>query len=240
MARRAAVPSTAAPSSRCWLQPRSSRANAAIRPPIGMKGLRQPAHRSKSSWDLLEKSAGARRMLDLPRLRLLVKDWPTGDWHGDDVEAPIRLALMRAIAAERVSAPGRRSGTPPMTPEFMLAAACAAWPPSDDRNEAIRCAAKGVTDWSLFQTHHRPPTNSRSGACQSRPGGRSDADRDRGRTCQRGACPGPSNLAMIGEALPPQIPLWSRNIPWPSSRAALAQLAYGNVASSATARISTF
>jgi len=46
----------------------------------------------------LENSAGARRMLDLPRLRRLVEDWPSGDWHGEDVTRQYRLVLMRAIA----------------------------------------------------------------------------------------------------------------------------------------------
>ncbi len=46
----------------------------------------------------LEKSADARRMLDLPRLRRLVKDWPSGDWHGEDVTRRYRQVLMRAIA----------------------------------------------------------------------------------------------------------------------------------------------
>ena len=34
--------------------------------------------------------------------------------------------------------------------EFRLAAACAMWPPSDRRTEAIRAAAIGPLDWSRF------------------------------------------------------------------------------------------
>src|SRR5262245_35774896 len=34
-----------------------------------------------------------------------------------------------------------------LSPEFRLAAACAMWPPSDYRNEAIRVAAAAVVDW---------------------------------------------------------------------------------------------
>jgi hypothetical protein len=36
------------------------------------------------------------------------------------------------------------------TPEFHLAAACCRWPPSQARNAAIRAAAAGVIDWTLF------------------------------------------------------------------------------------------
>jgi hypothetical protein len=37
-----------------------------------------------------------------------------------------------------------------LSPEFRLAAACAMWPPSDYRNEAIRVAAAAVLDWPRF------------------------------------------------------------------------------------------
>lgn len=36
------------------------------------------------------------------------------------------------------------------SPEFRLAAACCRWPPSAARNEAVRAAASGVTDWKRF------------------------------------------------------------------------------------------
>jgi hypothetical protein len=39
---------------------------------------------------------------------------------------------------------------PSFSPEFRLAAACAMWPPSDRRNEAIHAAATGPLDWSRF------------------------------------------------------------------------------------------
>jgi hypothetical protein len=35
-------------------------------------------------------------------------------------------------------------------PEFLLAAACCRWPPSEDRNTAVRTAAEGVADWDQF------------------------------------------------------------------------------------------
>ena len=39
---------------------------------------------------------------------------------------------------------------PPLSPEFLLAAACAMWPPSDRRTEAICAAAAGPLDWARF------------------------------------------------------------------------------------------
>jgi len=47
---------------------------------------------------------------------------------------------------------------PSLSPEFSLAAACAMWPPSDRRTEAIRIAATGPLDWARFlrvvRRHH--------------------------------------------------------------------------------------
>ena len=40
--------------------------------------------------------------------------------------------------------------TPPLSPEFRLAAACAIWPPSDRRNNAIQGAAAVPLDWQRF------------------------------------------------------------------------------------------
>jgi hypothetical protein len=37
-----------------------------------------------------------------------------------------------------------------LSPEFRLAAACCRWPPSPARNEAVRAAAAGVSDWKRF------------------------------------------------------------------------------------------
>jgi hypothetical protein len=37
-----------------------------------------------------------------------------------------------------------------VSPEFRLAAACATWPPSDRRIEAIRAAAANAVDWPRF------------------------------------------------------------------------------------------
>jgi hypothetical protein len=38
----------------------------------------------------------------------------------------------------------------PLSREFLLAAACSVWPPSERRTEAIRVAATGTLDWPLF------------------------------------------------------------------------------------------
>ena len=40
----------------------------------------------------------AARALDLPRLRQMVEQWPTGGWERDEVAAPYRSALLRAIS----------------------------------------------------------------------------------------------------------------------------------------------
>ena len=45
---------------------------------------------------------------------------------------------------------GRSVMAPSLSPEFLLAAACAMWPPSDRRTEAIRAAAAGPLDWARF------------------------------------------------------------------------------------------
>ena len=37
-----------------------------------------------------------------------------------------------------------------LSPEFRLVAACAMWPPSDRRTEAIRAAAAEPLDWPRF------------------------------------------------------------------------------------------
>lgn len=49
--------------------------------------------------DRLERSAAARRTLDLPRLRRLIEDWPTGGWHDGEITQKYRLMLMRGVAA---------------------------------------------------------------------------------------------------------------------------------------------
>jgi asparagine synthase (glutamine-hydrolysing) len=46
----------------------------------------------------LESSPPAARALDLPRLRKLVENWPSGGWERDGVMSPYRLALLRGVS----------------------------------------------------------------------------------------------------------------------------------------------
>ena len=48
--------------------------------------------------DRLAECAPAARALDLPRLRKLVENWPSGGWERPEVSSPYRLALLRAIS----------------------------------------------------------------------------------------------------------------------------------------------
>jgi asparagine synthase (glutamine-hydrolysing) len=48
--------------------------------------------------DRLEDCPAASRALDLPRLRRLVENWPSGGWERDEIIMPYRYALLRAIA----------------------------------------------------------------------------------------------------------------------------------------------
>jgi asparagine synthase (glutamine-hydrolysing) len=54
--------------------------------------------RVATELDRLEACPPAVRALDLPRLRRLVKDWPTDGWERDSVVLPYRSALLRAIS----------------------------------------------------------------------------------------------------------------------------------------------
>ena len=57
-------------------------------------------------------------------------------------------------------------------PEFRLVAACAMWPPSDRRNQAIHAAASGPLDWSRFvrvATRHRVIGLVHDGLTRARP-----------------------------------------------------------------------
>jgi asparagine synthase (glutamine-hydrolysing) len=51
--------------------------------------------------DRLERHPLASACLDLPRLRRLVDNWPTGGWHRTEVAQAYQLALMRGIATGR-------------------------------------------------------------------------------------------------------------------------------------------
>jgi asparagine synthase (glutamine-hydrolysing) len=49
--------------------------------------------------DRFDACPAATKVLDLPRLRGLVKNWPPSGWESDDVCTPYRLALLRGISA---------------------------------------------------------------------------------------------------------------------------------------------
>jgi hypothetical protein len=77
----------------------------------------------------------------------LVCDWTLGvimesaqNQHARTCRDPVRRTDAEALAMTRYA----------LSPEFRLAAACAMWPPSDYRNEAIRIAAAAVVDWPRF------------------------------------------------------------------------------------------
>jgi asparagine synthase (glutamine-hydrolysing) len=48
---------------------------------------------------LLGACQSANKIIDLPRLRQLVENWPTEGWEGDEVVSAYRVALLRAISA---------------------------------------------------------------------------------------------------------------------------------------------
>jgi hypothetical protein len=61
---------------------------------------------------------------------------------------------------------------PFFSPEFRLAAACAMWPPSDRRTEAIHAAASEPLDWARFlrvATRHQVIGLIHDGLTQARP-----------------------------------------------------------------------
>ena len=60
-----------------------------------------------------------------------------------------RDAAIIAPAGPRDFVQARQVGDA-VTPEFLLAAACCRWPPSDDRNRAVRAAAANIVDWKDF------------------------------------------------------------------------------------------
>jgi asparagine synthase (glutamine-hydrolysing) len=62
------------------------------------EGLTAARPQIAAELDRLERSPGARRMLDLPRLRRLVANWPSGNWHHEYVTQQYRMVLMRGIA----------------------------------------------------------------------------------------------------------------------------------------------
>lgn len=74
------------------------------------EGLTASRGRVAAELDRMARSAAARRALDLPRLKHLVENWPSGDWQGEEVRRQYRHLLMRAVAAGMfiLAAEGRR------------------------------------------------------------------------------------------------------------------------------------
>jgi asparagine synthase (glutamine-hydrolysing) len=56
-------------------------------------------YRIAAELERLDACPPAVKAIDLPRLHRLVADWPTGGWERDEVMAPYRSALLRAISA---------------------------------------------------------------------------------------------------------------------------------------------
>jgi hypothetical protein len=77
---------------------------------------------------------------------------PYGSERFNSVRCSPVIGRTPALAAmQRAEPTPRRSpSSASLSPEFRLAVACAMWPPSDYRNEAIRVAAAGVVDWPRF------------------------------------------------------------------------------------------
>src|SRR5262249_14706013 len=77
---------------------------------------------------------------------------PYGSERFNSVRCSPVIGRTPALAAMRRAepTPRRSPSSASLSPEFRLAAACAMWPPSDYRNEAIRVAGAGVVDWPRF------------------------------------------------------------------------------------------
>jgi asparagine synthase (glutamine-hydrolysing) len=75
----------------------------------------------------LEACDAAVRLLDLPRLRRLAEDWPTGDWHRQPVTLAYRTVLLRGVLtghfARRVSEGRPGAGRPATEPQPRVGAA---------------------------------------------------------------------------------------------------------------------
>ncbi len=115
-------------------------------------------------------------------------------------------------------------------PEFLLAAACASWPPSEERNDAIRRAAERVTDWPRFRrvvARHRIPGLAHDGLTRARvmmPAETASALSDDARALVL------STLAMTAEAVRLKRLFHEHDIPVAFVKGpTLARLAYGSI-----------
>ena len=116
------------------------------------------------------------------------------------------------------------------SPEFRLAAACAMWPPSDRRTEAIRAAAAGPLDWPRFlrvARRHRVIGLVHDGLTRARPDVPPEIAREIG---AQAATLVRENLAMAREALRLQRLFDDADLPVLFVKgASLAVLAFGNL-----------
>lgn len=62
------------------------------------EGLSAACEQLRDELERLDACAPAAAVIDVPRLRNLVENWPDGDWHRDRVMRPYRLALLRGIS----------------------------------------------------------------------------------------------------------------------------------------------
>jgi hypothetical protein len=115
-------------------------------------------------------------------------------------------------------------------PEFQLAAACAMWPPSDRRAEAIRAAASGPFDWPRFlrvAQRHRVVGFAHQGLTQAQLPVPPEIRREIG---ARAATMVSENLAMAAEALRLQRLFDEARLPVLFVKgSSLAMLAFGNL-----------
>ena len=61
---------------------------------VGLTAVRDQV---AAELDRLEKSPRARRVIDLPRLRRLIENWPRDGWHENDVIMQYRLILLHGL-----------------------------------------------------------------------------------------------------------------------------------------------
>ena len=119
---------------------------------------------------------------------------------------------------------------PSLSPEFLLAASCSMWPPSDRRNEAIRSAAAAGVDWIRFlrvAARHRVFGLVHDGLMRARPDLPSKIGRE---ISAQAATLVRENLAMAGEAVRLQRLFDNEEIAVLFLKgASLAVLAYGNL-----------
>jgi hypothetical protein len=112
-----------------------------------------------------------------------------GEPHGNAKVLPAADDMTKTLMASSFS------------PEFRLAAACARWPPSDRRTEAIHAAAGGLLDWQRFlrvARRHGVIGLVHDGLTRARPDVSSEIAREIG---VQAATLVYDNLAMAGEAL---------------------------------------